>query len=582
MFTFTFMLAAFVIGYTVIALEHPLKINKTATALLLGVLLWVCAVIGGEGILVNPSSFHNYVMNNPGSSFTDWLVHSELIPSLGDIADILFFLMGAMTIVEIIDTNGGFKIITDHIRTKDKRRLLWIVGILTFFMSAVLDNLTTSIVMIALLRKMMQREDRLIFSSVVILAANAGGAWSPIGDVTTIMLWIAGDVSSGNIIVATFLASIVSLIVPLVILGFMLKGEVVPPEVERHHVEGIYANSKNTSLLFLCVGVGALVCVPVFKTLTHLPPYLGMMGGLGILWITSEIVHRNQEEQNKSRFSILSIISRIDLPSILFFLGILLAVNALRVVGHLTMLANGLDGISLAEPSKYYVINIIIGVLSSIVDNVPLVAGAMGMYHFPMDHYFWEMLAYCAGTGGSILIIGSAAGVAVMGLEKIDFIWYLKKITWIALIGYLCGAGMFIAQKTIVSHFSDKGTTTENLVPMTQQGVEDYIYNNTFYMQDTANNMEDMMNINFVSCQNNGQQLLGFHIEDVVTDLKTNNILSMQTQNALEPGTLEVSLEDTSALMRYGSFFFQLTQHGQLYQCDLSEYGVTKTEWKRK
>ena len=582
MFTFTFMLAAFVIGYTVIALEHPLKINKTATALLLGVLLWVCAVIGGEGILVNPSSFHNYVMNNPGSSFTDWLVHSELIHSLGDIAEILFFLMGAMTIVEIIDTNGGFKIITDHIRTKDKRRLLWIVGILTFFMSAVLDNLTTSIVMIALLRKMMQREDRLIFSSVVILAANAGGAWSPIGDVTTIMLWIAGDVSSGNIIVATFLASIVSLIVPLVILGFMLKGEVVPPEVERHHVEGIYANSKNTSLLFLCVGVGALVCVPVFKTLTHLPPYLGMMGGLGILWITSEIVHRNQEEQNKSRFSILSIISRIDLPSILFFLGILLAVNALRVVGHLTMLANGLDGISLAEPSKYYVINIIIGVLSSIVDNVPLVAGAMGMYHFPMDHYFWEMLAYCAGTGGSILIIGSAAGVAVMGLEKIDFIWYLKKITWIALIGYLCGAGMFIAQKTIVSHFSDKGTTTENLVPMTQQGVEDYIYNNTFYMQDTANNMEDMMNINFVSCQNNGQQLLGFHIEDVVTDLKTNNILSMQTQNALEPGTLEVSLEDTSALMRYGSFFFQLTQHGQLYQCDLSEYGVTKTEWKRK
>lgn len=583
MFTFTFMLAAFVIGYTVIALEHPLKINKTATALLLGVLLWVCAVIGGEGILVDSSSFHNFVMNHPGNSFIDWLVHSELLHSLGDIAEILFFLMGAMTIVEIIDTNGGFTIITDHIKTKDKRRLLWIIGVLTFFMSAVLDNLTTSIVMIALLRKMLRREDRLIFSSIVILAANAGGAWSPIGDVTTIMLWIAGDVSTGNIIVATFLASITSLIVPLVILSFMLKGEGTAPEIERHHVEGIYANSRKMSLLFFCVGVGALICVPVFKTLTHLPPYLGMLGGLGILWVTSEIVHRHQEEQNKTKYSILSILSRIDISSILFFLGILLAVNALRVVGHLTLLAQGLDGISLPEPSKYYVINIIIGVLSSIVDNVPLVAGAMGMYHFPTDHYFWEMLAYCAGTGGSILIIGSAAGVAVMGLEKIDFIWYLKKVSWIALIGYFCGAGVFIAQKTVMNHFSTKQSVqNEQLVPMTQQGIEDFLYNNTFYMQDSANNMEDLMNINFVSCQNNGQQLLGFHIEDVVKDTKTGNILSMQTQNALEPGSMEISLEDTSALLRYGSFFFQVTQHGQLYQCDLSEYGVTKTEWKRK
>ncbi len=469
MFTFAFMIVAFVVGYAVIALEHPLKINKTATALLLGVLLWVCAVIGGDGMLVSADTYRAYVASNPGSTYTDWLVHSELIHALGDIAEILFFLMGAMTIVEIVDTNGGFRVITDHIHTLKKTRLLWIVGILTFFMSAVLDNLTTSIVMVALLRKLMRRDDRIVFDSVVILAANAGGAWSPIGDVTTIMLWIAGDVTAGNLIMTTFLASFVSLVVPLAIFSFLLKGDVEPPAEERHHEEGTYVNSKSISVLFLCVGVGALVFVPVFKTLTHLPPYMGMLGGLGILWIMSEIIHRQNDaenKQNKVKYSILSILSRIDLSSILFFLGILLAVNALKTVGHLALLANGLDGINLAEPSKYYVINVIIGVLSSVIDNVPLVAGSMGMYHFPTDHYFWEMLAYCAGTGGSILIIGSAAGVAIMGLDKIDFIWYLKRISWVALIGYLCGAGVFIGQKTLTDHFSDQGKT-EKVVELT-------------------------------------------------------------------------------------------------------------------
>lgn len=468
MFTFVFMVVVFVIGYAIIALEHPLKISKTATALLLGVLLWVCAVIGGDGMLVSTDAYQTYVMSNPGSTFTDWLVHSELLHALGDIAEILFFLMGAMTIVEIVDTNGGFRVITDHIHTLQKTRLLWIVGLLTFFMSSVLDNLTTSIVMVALLRKLMQYDDRIVFDSVVILAANAGGAWSPIGDVTTIMLWIAGDVTAGNLILSTFLASLVSIVVPLVIFSCMLKGEVKPPKDECNNPNGTFVNSRSISILFLCVGVGALVFVPVFKTITHLPPYMGMLGGLGILWVMSEIIHRQGSAENnigKEKYSIFSILSRIDLSSILFFLGILLAVNALKTVGHLALLANSLDGISISEPGKYYVINVIIGVLSSVIDNVPLVAGSMGMYHFPADHYFWEMLAYCAGTGGSILIIGSAAGVAIMGLDKIDFIWYLKRISWVALIGYLCGAAVFIGQKSITDHF-DHRPTSESLTLM--------------------------------------------------------------------------------------------------------------------
>ena len=579
-FTFIFMLVAFLVGYTVIALEHPLKINKTATALLLGVLLWVCAVIGGESILVNTEPLRDYITRNPGSGFTDWLVHSELIHSLGDIAEILFFLMGAMTIVEVVDTNGGFKIITDHIKTKKKTRLLWIICILTFFMSAVLDNLTTSIVMIALLRKMMERKDRLIFASMVILAANAGGAWSPIGDVTTIMLWIAGDVTSANIIVATLFASIVSILVPLLILTFMMKGEneITPPEEVTDHVEGSYTNSKRMSTLFLCVGVGALVCVPVFKTLTHLPPYLGMMGGLGILWILSEIVHRKQEAHTK-KYSILSIISRIDLPSILFFLGILLAVNALRVVGHLALLSNGLDSIPMADPGKYYVINIIIGVLSSIVDNVPLVAGAMGMYNFPTDHYFWEMLAYCAGTGGSILIIGSAAGVAVMGLEKIDFIWYLKHISWLAFVGYIAGALCFIGQKAITNHFVQN--ENKAAVEMTTDGVKEYLMGNTFYITSDAPSMKDgqmiMMHdsttINFIEYCENGDSLLGMRMSQVVCNNVDGRFEFISQSSQLYPGTINVEIRDTLGHIDYNGFPLTVSQSGRVFSIQPDGYG---------
>ncbi len=445
---FILMIIIFVIGYTLIALEHPLKINKTATALLLGVMLWVCAVIGGAGILVDTAPMQAYLTSHEGSTFIDWLTKSQLIHALGEVSEILFFLLAAMTIVEIIDTNGGFKVITDKIKSTNKVKLLWILSILTFFMSAVLDNLTTSIVMVALLRKLIgDRHDRWFYAGMVILAANAGGAWSPIGDVTTIMLWIAGDVSAANIIQATFLSSAVSIIVPLVVLSFMMKGEVQRPELSSSS-ESLQINPMR-STLFLILGVSCLVCVPIFKTITHLPPYIGMLGGLSILWITSEIVHRKDTEDMKDKFAISNVITRIDVPSILFFLGILLAVNALGTVGHLGLLANSLDTIPMAEPGKYYVINIIIGMLSSVVDNVPLVAATMGMYDFPMDHYFWTFIAYCAGTGGSLLIIGSAAGVAVMGMEKIDFIWYLKHISWIALLGYLAGAGTFILEQVI-------------------------------------------------------------------------------------------------------------------------------------
>lgn len=422
---FVLMIIVFVIGYACIALEHPLHINKSATALLLGTVMWVL------GITYLPEA------------------HDTLVEQLGEVAEILFFLMGAMTIVELVDVHEGFRIITDKISTTKKTTLLWIISIITFFMSAVLDNLTTSIVMIALLRKLIgDKNDRWFFAGIVILAANAGGAWSPIGDVTTIMLWIAGKVSAVHIIAATFLASTVSIIVPILILSFTLKGNVSRPEkaVENAHRFSI-SNGERNFVFFL--GVGALLFVPVFKTITHLPPYLGMLGGLGVLWIVTGFMHKRRPEKDSNFLSVNNILTRIDTPSILFFLGILMAVNALQTCGQLAALSASLDKIPMAEPGKYYLITTIIGVLSSIVDNVPLVAGAMGMYDFPMDHYFWEFLAYTAGTGGSILIIGSAAGVAVMGMEKIDFIWYLKKISWLALVGYLAGCAMYILEQSL-------------------------------------------------------------------------------------------------------------------------------------
>ncbi|MDR3220023.1 MAG: sodium:proton antiporter NhaD [Dysgonamonadaceae bacterium] len=423
---FYLMIVVFVIGYICIALEHPIRVNKSATALLLGTLMWVL------GVSYLPEA------------------HNSLVEHLGEVAEILFFLMGAMTIVEIVDVHEGFRIITDKIRTTKKTSLLWIIGIITFFMSAALDNLTTSIVMIALLRKLIgDKKERWFFAGIVILAANSGGAWSPIGDVTTIMLWIANKVSATHIITTTFLASLVSMIVPILILSFTMKGNVSRPEAKDLNTYRVELNQTERNLVFF-LGVGALLFVPVFKTITHLPPYLGMLGGLGVLWIVTGFMHKRRSESDLNRLSVNNILSRIDTPSILFFLGILMAVNALQSCGQLGMLSTSLDKIPLDEPGKYYLITSIIGVLSSVVDNVPLVAGAMGMYNFPIDHYFWAFLAYAAGTGGSILIIGSAAGVAVMGMEKIDFIWYLKKISWLAFIGYIAGCATYIVQEFLL------------------------------------------------------------------------------------------------------------------------------------
>ncbi|MDR0413617.1 MAG: sodium:proton antiporter NhaD [Dysgonamonadaceae bacterium] len=446
---FLLMIAVFAIGYLCIALEHPLHINKAATALLLGTLMWVLFISGDPASFPAYATFQDYLQQHPDATFLSWLTHNRLIEHLGEVSEILFFLMGAMTIVEIIDIHEGFGIITDKIKSTRKVTLLWLISILTFFMSAVLDNLTTSIVMVALLRKLIgDKKDRWFFAGMVILAANAGGAWSPIGDVTTIMLWIGGQISATNVIAATLFPSLVSIIVPLLILSFSVKGNVTRPALHKtssHKIELL----KSERYLVLILGVSALLFVPVFKTITHLPPYLGMLGGLSVLWIVTGLMHKRRSESDYNWLSVNNILRRIDTSSILFFLGILMAVNALQTCGHLGVLSASLDRLPLEEPNKYYLITVIIGFLSSIVDNVPLVAGAMGMYHFPMDHYFWEFLAYAAGTGGSILIIGSAAGVAVMGMEKIDFIWYLKKISGLAVVGYLSGCGAYFAERAI-------------------------------------------------------------------------------------------------------------------------------------
>lgn len=576
MFMFVLMIVVFLIGYTVIALEHPLKINKTATALLLGVLLWVCAVIGGESMLVNPDSFRDYMMTHQGSHFIDWLVHSQLIEALGEVAEILFFLMGAMTIVELVDTQGGFRIITDQIKTTKKVKLLWVISILTFFMSAVLDNLTTSIVMVALLRKLIgDKKDRWFYASMVIIAANSGGAFSPIGDVTTIMIWIAGNVTALNIMEMTFIASFVSLLVPLIVLSFILKGEVTRPQLKFDHTDATFQTENWQRVLFLCMGVGALLFVPVFKTLTHLPPYLGMLGGLGVLWVTSEIIHRKKSDKEKSKYAITTIITKIDMPSILFFLGILMAVNALATIGHLELLSQNLDTIPLQEPGKYYVINLIIGILSSIVDNVPLVAGAMGMYHFPTDHYFWEMLAYCAGTGGSILIIGSAAGVAVMGMEKIDFIWYLKKISWIALLGYFAGAAAFIGEKAIRQTFGSNSHENQVEVKMTEDGINEYLSNNTFYVtqQDDEQQIKDSTTVSFIDYSDHGISYYGLNMCSHQTNIKLDSLFNYSVMQNLSRGKYIVDFaNDTVAEVQRGDNMLLVTKSGKVYL--VVQYGM--------
>lgn len=450
---FYLLICVFVFGYMCIALEHPLKVNKTATALVLCAVMWSIVAVSGVGSMIPD------VVNNLTASVgvTDEKLRTYLstviLKHLGDTGEIVFFLLGAMTIVEVVDRWGGFRIITDKIHATSKVKLLWILGMLTFFMSAVLDNLTTTIVMLALLSKLVPiRKDRWFFASMIVLAANAGGAWSPIGDVTTIMLWIAHKVSAMNIIVMTFLASLVSIVVPFLVLSFTLKGH-IDQTVDDAYEDNSPASrvSAKHRRLMLILGVALLLFVPVFKTLTHLPPYIGMLGALGVLWIVTERLRpQNPDDSNSYALQVSTIMRRVDYSSILFFLGILMAVGALQVCGHLTLMATSLGHINLAEPGKFFLIDIIIGILSSVVDNVPLVAATMGMYDFGMDHYFWEMLAYCAGTGGSMLIIGSAAGVAAMGIEKIDFIWYLKKVSWIALLGYLAGAVAYIAQYYII------------------------------------------------------------------------------------------------------------------------------------
>ena len=432
------IVALFVVGYACIALEHPLKVNKTASALLLGVALWTVYAL----------SYNTFGAGLSLEEFRETFKEG-LIEHLGDTAEIVFFLLGAMTIVTLVDEYQGFSIITDHIKTTNKVKLLWILSILTFFFSAVLDNMTTAIVMCALLRKLIaDQKERWLFAGMVILAANAGGAWSPIGDVTTIMLWIGGQVTTVNIMVKTFLASFVCMVVPVLILSISLKGDIVRPETTAASAS---IDPKFRKLIFF-MGIGCLIFVPIFKTITHLPPYLGMLFGVAVLWVTTEIMSRKWSKDDLKLPTAASTLEHIDTPSILFFLGILMAVACLQTCGALGMLSTGLDNafgdMTVAgHEAGFFVIDLIIGVLSSVIDNVPLVAASMGMYPmdvFAQNHPFWEFLAYCAGTGGSLLIIGSAAGVAVMGMEKIDFIWYLKKISWLALLGYLAGAIVFI------------------------------------------------------------------------------------------------------------------------------------------
>ncbi len=428
---FTLMIIIFIIGYLAIAFEHPLKIDKAAPALIIGSLTWTVLMLGIDVIM--PDKEYYFVIK-------------ELKHHLGDIAEILFFLLGAMTIVELVDAHQGFKIVTDKITTKNKIKLMWILCAISFIFSATLDNLTAAIVMGALLTKIIkEKKDLWFFGGMVVISANAGGAWSPIGDVTTIMLWIGGQVTALNIITSIILPSIVCTLVPLIIVSFMLKGEIKTAENNVSIENTKKTNSSFERNLIFTIGVLGLLFVPIFKTVTHLPPYIGMLLSLSILWITTEIIHRNKNYEEKSKLTVINVLKKIDTPTIFFFLGILLAVSALQTAGHLDIVAVFLDNFF---KGNIYYINIIIGILSAIVDNVPLVAGAMGMYSletFPTDHKFWEFLAYCAGTGGSMLIIGSAAGVAIMGILKIDFIWYLKKIALLAFAGYIAGALTYIA-----------------------------------------------------------------------------------------------------------------------------------------
>jgi NhaD family Na+/H+ antiporter len=422
----TLLILIFIIGYLAIAFEHPIKINKTATALLTGVLCWTVYIV---------------------SEHEPNIVLGELSHHLASVSEILFFLLGAMTIVELIDAHQGFKLITDRITSRNKVTLLWLIAMITFFLSSILDNLTTAIVMVSVLRKLIKEpETRKLFAGVVIIAANAGGAWSPIGDVTTTMLWIGGQITPTNIIKMLLIPSLISLIIPLIYLTFKMKGAVHLNKSDDDSQTSPYQLIIKTqnSVIMLLTGLGTLLFVPIFKTITHLPPYMGILFGLGIVWVVSEILHSGKDEEERHPFTVAHALSKIDTSSILFFLGILVAIGALESTHLLSSLAQWMD----KTIGNQDIIVVVIGLASAIIDNVPLVAASMGMYDlatFPTDSKIWEFMAYCAGTGGSILIIGSAAGVAVMGMEKIDFLWYLRKISFTALIGYFAGVLAYLA-----------------------------------------------------------------------------------------------------------------------------------------
>jgi Na+/H+ antiporter NhaD/arsenite permease-like protein len=413
----------FVVGYIAIAFEHPLRINKAAPALVIAVLCWVLYFFQAH-------------------SHTE--ATEELLRHLAEISSILFFLLGAMTIVELIDLHGGFSIITEKITTNNKSRLLLIVTVITFFLSALLDNLTTAIVMVSLSSRLLhEREDKLLFTGMIVIAANSGGAWSPIGDITTTMLWIGNQITALNIIKTTLLPSIMVCAIPMLILMHRFRGKTLPKIV----------NEKNSNILegniVLISGITLLIAVPIFKTITHLPPFMGMLLSLGIMWFIISIIHFKKNIENKRKYTVGFALQKIDTQGILFFLGILLAVAALQSFGVLKTLAAFLANTLHNE----FLIGTTLGLFSAVIDNVPLVAATQGMYDlsvYPTDHYFWEFLALTTGTGGSAIIIGSAAGVAVMGIQNIDFMWYLKKISLLALLGFIAGIVSYMVQYYIM------------------------------------------------------------------------------------------------------------------------------------
>jgi len=423
----TMVAVVFVLAYTMIALEHPIKINKSATALLAAGLMWTL-----------------YSFASPLGVES---VSHQLTEKLAETAAIVFFLICAMTIVEVVDSHGGFEVITSRIKATKLTSLLWIIGFISFYLSSILDNMTTTIVMVALMKRLLkERAQRLFFAGIIVVAANAGGAWTPIGDVTTTMLWIGGQITTGAIMKGLWIASMINLLVPLAIASFMLKGDVVPPDQVENGASNTSQFEKN---LMFFMGMGALIFVPVFKAVTHLPPYLGILLALGVLWLVGNILHRNKPDEEKDHLRLAKALKRIDMASVVFFIGILLAVASLSANGMLPALAHWLD----AKLGNQALIVIIIGLCSAVIDNIPLVAASMGMYplsQFPTDSFLWEFMAYCAGTGGSILIIGSAAGVAAMGLEKIEFFWYARRIGPLAFAGYFAGVAAYMVQYSLL------------------------------------------------------------------------------------------------------------------------------------